>query len=458
MQFVERVRSFIEHHALFGADDLVMVGLSGGADSVALLRVLCTLGIRCMAIHCNFHLRGEESDRDQDFAEQLCHLLGVPCLVASFETSRYAEEQGISIEMAARELRYTYFERVRKEKGANCVAVAHHRDDSVETVLLNMIRGTGIHGLCGIRPRVKHVVRPLLDVSRQDIEAYLKVLGQDFVTDHTNLETLYKRNRVRLELLPLMREINPSIDRALLRMARISCDVSEIYDVYVHKELSNMLCTVGDHVELPIEKLRSSVGSLSLLYTWLHPYGFGRGTVEQIYEELNGPSGARYVCGAYTVWRDREMLVLMADGPDVKNDSFFLSPGETLRLNGDNCLCCEVLSADEMGSVSRDRFTASLDGDKLKMPLSVRRLRTGDRFVPFGMKGSKLLSDYLTDCKISRVRRSSMWVVCSGENIVWLVGERIDGRYAIGQTTQKIVRLVLLKDQPEQNVMRNDFV
>lgn len=449
MQFVERVRSFIEHHALFGADDLVIVGLSGGADSVALLRVLCTLGIRCMAIHCNFHLRGEESDRDQDFAEQLCRLLGVPCLVVSFETSRYAEKQGISIEMAARELRYTYFERVRKEKGASCVAVAHHRDDSVETVLLNMIRGTGIHGLCGIRPRVKHVVRPLLDVSRQDIETYLRALGQDFVTDHTNLETLYKRNRVRLELLPLMREINPSIDRALLRMARISCDVSEIYDVYVHKELSNMLCMVGDHVELSIQKLRSSVGSLSLLYTWLHPYGFGRGTVEQIYEELNGPSGARYVCGAYTVWRDRDTLVLMADKPDVKNDSFFLSPGETLRLDGDNCLCCEVLLADGVGAISHDRLTASLDGDKLKMPLSVRRLRTGDRFVPFGMKGSKLLSDYLTDCKISRVRRSSMWVVCSGENIVWLVGERIDGRYAIGRTTQKIVRLVLLKDQPE---------
>jgi len=208
---MKKVKEFIEKEDLFSKQDKILVALSGGADSVALTRILITLGYHCEAAHCNFELRGEESDRDEDFVRNFCRSLNIKCHSIHFETRRYADQQSISIEMAARELRYNWFSKICEESDCQVVAVAHHKDDSVETMLLNLIRGTGINGLLGIRPKNGNVVRPLLCASRQEVVAYLHRMNQTYVTDSTNLEDEYTRNKIRLNLLPLMEEINPSV-------------------------------------------------------------------------------------------------------------------------------------------------------------------------------------------------------------------------------------------------------
>ena len=224
------VNRFIEEKSLFFQKDKILVALSGGADSVALLRVLLALGYTCEAAHCNFHLRGKESDRDENFVRGLCNELNILLHVVHFDTQTYATKHRISIEMAAREMRYEWFEKLRQECDASVIAVAHHRDDSVETFLLNLIRGTGINGLKGIAPLNGHIVRPLLNVSRQDILQYLEHLHQDYVTDSTNLQDEYMRNKIRLNILPLLGELNPSVSESIAETANRLAETSLVYN------------------------------------------------------------------------------------------------------------------------------------------------------------------------------------------------------------------------------------
>ena len=224
-----KVRQYIERLKLLKSGDKTLVALSGGADSVALLRVLLELGYACETAHCNFHLRGEESDRDEAFVKDLCDKLKITLHIQHFDTLREAEEKGISVEMAARELRYSWFEELRKQTGCEQIAVAHHQDDSIETFLLNIIRGTGIKGLRGIQPKNGLVIRPLLCVSHEEILDYLKYLKQPFVTDSTNLQPDYTRNKIRLELLPMLESINPSVRQSILQT---SGHLNEAYLIY----------------------------------------------------------------------------------------------------------------------------------------------------------------------------------------------------------------------------------
>ena len=231
-----RVTQYIEKEGLFSSENKILVALSGGADSVALLCILHTAGYRCEAAHCNFHLRGEESNRDEQFVRQLCEKYKINLHTIDFDTTRYATEKHISIEMGARELRYNWFEKTRKDCQADVIAVAHHQDDSVETILLNLIRGTGITGLLGIRPRNGVVVRPLLCINREEIIHYLQSIQQEYVTDSTNLEDEYTRNKIRLNLLPLMQTINPSVKNNLIETCNYLNDVSTLYNKYIEKE------------------------------------------------------------------------------------------------------------------------------------------------------------------------------------------------------------------------------
>ena len=228
-----RVTQYIEKEGLFSSENKILVALSGGADSVALLCILHTAGYRCEAAHCNFHLRGEESNRDEQFVRQLCEKYKINLHTIDFDTTRHATEKHISIEMAARELRYNWFEKTRKDCQADVIAVAHHQDDSVETILLNLIRGTGITGLLGIRPRNGVVVRPLLCINREEIIHYLQSIQQEYVTDSTNLEDEYTRNKIRLNLLPLMQTINPSVKNNLIETSNYLNDVATLYNKYI---------------------------------------------------------------------------------------------------------------------------------------------------------------------------------------------------------------------------------
>lgn len=373
--FERLVGDFVSRHGLLLPTYRLLVTVSGGADSVALLRVLVAMGYDCRAVHCNFHLRDAESDRDEQFVRSLCRELGVPVEVIDFDTRAYAKINKVSIEMAAREQRYAAFEEQRVAMGCDVIAVAHHAEDSVETMLMNLLRGTGLDGLTGIKARNGRVVRPLLSVTRQDITNYLTALGQPWVEDSSNASDDYLRNRIRHHLLPLMEELNATA-------------------------LQNMLAT-AEHLQGASDVLQgvaSEAAGVTVLHGLLSPYGYNATQVENLLSALKNR---------------RQTLLPSGNDDEEKELTFSLQPYDATTMPHTNTTLC-------------------LDVRSLTAPLHLRHWREGDRFYPFGMGGRrKLVSDVLTDCKLSRREREAQQVLCVGDDIVWVVGIRSDERYRV---------------------------
>ena len=418
----QRIKQYIEKEDLFSSGSKILIALSGGADSVALLCILHAAGYPCEAAHCNFHLRGEESNRDEQFVRQLCKKYGIHLHTIDFDTTRYAAEKHISIEMAARELRYNWFEEIRNQCRADVVAIAHHQDDSVETILLNLIRGTGITGLLGIRPRNGVIVRPLLCINREEIMRYLQSIGQDYVTDSTNLEDEYTRNKIRLNLLPLMQTINPSVKNSLIETGNYLSDVATIYNRYIEEAKTRIATTEG----IRICELVKEPAPEALLFEILQPLGFNSGQIKDIVHSLHGQSGKQFSSKEWRVIKDREFLLLEKIQSEDKEELPFQIIKEEKEYTSDF-------------QIPRKKGTACFDADKLDGTISYRKWRTGDTFIPFGMKGKKKVSDYLTDRKFSISQKERQWVLCCGERIAWLIGERTDNRFRIDETTRRVV-------------------
>lgn len=420
---IERlVIQYIEKEHLFSSDHKVLIALSGGADSVALLRILHAAGYRCEAAHCNFHLRREESDRDECFVRKLCQDHGIPLHTIDFNTAQYAVEKHISIEMAARELRYKWFEKIKSERQADVIAVAHHQDDSAETMLLNLIRGTGITGLLGIRSRNGAIVRPLLCVTREEIISYLQSIYQDYVTDSTNLKDECTRNKIRLNLLPLMQEINPSVKSSLIETSNYLNDVAIIYYKGIAEAKERVFTPQGIRISALLDELVST----TILFEILHPLGFNSAQIKGISESLHGQPGKRFICKDWRVIRDRDFLLLETIRPENEKTPPFQLVKEERQYTSDFL-------------IPHDKEIACFDADKLKETISCRMWQTGDTFVPFGMKGKKKVSDYLTDRKFSISQKECQWVLCCGERIAWLIGERTDNRFRIDEATKRVI-------------------
>ena len=419
--FKNKINRYITEKGLFGLTDKVLVALSGGADSVALLRVLLQLGYRCEAAHCNFHLRGAESDRDEAFVVCLCETLRVPLHKADFQTKEYAAEKGISIEMAARELRYAWFESLLPVCGARVIAVAHHRDDSVETFLLNLVRGTGIKGLKGIAAVNGRVVRPMLGVSRADILDYLEALQQDYVTDSTNLVDEYMRNKIRLNVLPLLRELNPSVDDTLAETAMRLSDTSAVYQQAMHEAVQR----VRKENCISIAGLLAEVVPQALLYELLYPLGFNSAQVGEVFRSLKAESGRRFLSKEWELLKDRDFLLLRPVGGEYPAPELLVQEADKDSVE-----------------IEKDNRIAFLDADTVMQPLVLRKWQSGDAFVPFGMKGKKSVRNYLKDRKKTLFEKENQYVVCnvSGE-VVWLVNERIDDRFKVTGKTQRVLVL-----------------
>lgn len=442
-----KIRRFIQENRLLEGGDRVVVGVSGGADSVALLRVLTGLGYDCVPVHCNFHLRGDESDRDCAFTRNLCSSLGLELRVVNYDTQQYAREKGVSIEMAARELRYADFEKIRIETGSAAIAIAHHQDDSVETVLMNLVRGTGIRGLTGIKPKNGSVIRPLLAVSRSEILTYLDSLKQEFVTDSTNMETVYTRNKFRHEVMPLLRTVNPQADRAVLQTARHLNDVLDLYMKQVEDCKLRVVTNTPDGLVVDVPGLMDTPSPRGVLFEILSPYGYNDRQIGLIMDSLGGESGKRFEAGGTVLVKDRDRLVLCEsrseDGgdcvvllSDMKDGGMeFSAFGRTFRLETRN----------GNAPVSRDCMVATLDMGKVGDRVVLRHWKQGDWFVPFGMKGRKLLSDFMTDRKMDLIQKRQQLVLCnSNGDIMWVVGQRSDDRYRVCASTE--LQLVLFAD------------
>lgn len=430
-----KIDAYIKKYNLLNTSDLYIIALSGGADSVALLLLLHEAGYRVHAAHCNFHLRGAESDRDEAFCVELCEKLGVELYRAHFDTHEYAELHKVSIEMAARELRYSWFAQLCKDVGAAGVCVAHHRDDSVETVLLNLVRGTGLRGLTGIQPKQKMsqknrpsvtCLRPLLCVSRAEIEDFLAKRGQKYVTDSTNLEADVQRNKIRLQVLPLLRELNPAVSENIQRMTENVGEAQTVLDTIVDKYRNSNI--------LEIRELEKYGSSEYIIYEWLKNYGFNGSQVRQI---LDAESG-RIVSSAsgYEVLKDRSRLIVEAISKPLKRN---IVPEEgTYRLD-ENVLFrvrkCAVY-------VSKMPYIATLDAAKVRFPLTIRGVEEGDWMIPYGMSGRKLLSDLMTDCKMTVFEKRRQLVVVDAQGvIVWAVGLRTDQRVAVSDQTKEVLEI-----------------
>ena len=444
-----KVGKYIEKNNLLKSNELYIVALSGGADSVALLLLMHEQSYRVHAAHCNFHLRGEESDRDEQFCVELCERLRIPLHRIHFDTKTYAEVHHVSIEMAARELRYSYFAQLCEDIGAAGVCVAHHRDDSVETVLLNLLRGTGLRGLTGIKPRSEQVVtrkgvqpeqgklvvlRPLLCVSRAEIEAFLAEKEQQYVTDSTNLEADVLRNKVRLQVLPLLHEINPAASENIQRTAENLLSAQVFLDA--------VLSEYKNRKELILSNITDCASREFVVFEWLKDYGFNGQQARQILEAETG--GVITSPAGFDVLRDRDRLLVE---PSMKPMKPMRIPEEGTYILGKNVgFESEEIRFSVKKSpvfVSKDPFVATVDAAKVPFPLSLRRVEEGDWMQPYGMKGRKLLSNLMTDLKMSVFeKRRQLVVVDALGNVVWAVGLRVDARFAVTEQTHEVMEMI----------------
>lgn len=440
--FLRKVSRFAAANALLDKGATYIVALSGGADSVALLLAMKELGYGIEAAHCNFHLRGEESDRDEAFCSRLCADNGIKLHVTHFDTVGFAKLRKVSIEMAARHLRYSYFANLVDDVGAAAVCVAHHQDDSVETVLMNLIRGTGIHGLVGIRPRNGRVVRPLLCVTRAEIESCLRAAGQDYVTDSTNLVDDVVRNKIRLDVIPMLKRINPSVSDAVARTASRVGEAVKALDAQTDKAVGRLLhVSGGGRVSVPLGALRNESSPELVLFHIMKRYSFNPSQVEQVYGSLASDPGRVFSSPTHQLLIDRDNIVIEPLGgaqvsPMKIPETGVYVVGDDLKLR------LETVDCGAGFELSRARDCCYADMSKVKWPLVVRPCATGDRFVPFGMKGSKLVSDYLTDIKMNLFDKRRQLVVADADGrIIWLVNQRPDNRFRITGSTATALRI-----------------
>lgn len=437
-KFLLTVRNYADNVGLFNLSCKYLVTLSGGADSVALLLTMKDFGYDIEAVHCNFMLRGEESFRDERFCVNLCKRLGVKLHIVHFDTKEYASLHKVSIEMAARELRYSHFEKLRNDIGASGICVAHHRDDCVETIILNFLRGTGVRGLCGIRPRNGYILRPLLCVGKNDILDYLSSIGQYFVTDSTNLVDDVMRNKVRLDVLPLLESINPNLRNSLIKMSDYMTETSKIVDDYASASASE--CIAEDGV-VDISKLKNLISPEFTLYSIVSRYGFSSTQTDEIMRSLDNGSGHIWISDSHELLIDRNRIIIAPKNDSERSETMKV-PECGIYICGNRKFSFSLETMDEDFRLSRTSDCVCLDADKVVFPLFIRHFTKGERFIPFGMKGSRLVSDYLTDRKKTLFQKRVQLVVSGKEGcILWLVGERPDNRYRITDRTQKILRI-----------------
>lgn len=441
-----RVASFFRREGLSPGGLTAGVALSGGADSVALLAVMRSLGWECAALHCNFHLRGAESDRDARHAEEIARRLGYRFLAVDFNVGERRAATGESLEMACRELRYEWFERIAAETGLDFIAIAHHADDREETFLMNALRGTGLKGLCGIPERRGIFVRPMLDCSRREIIEYLDKTGLNYVTDSSNLVDDVKRNKLRLNILPAIHRDFPSASKGLGRtMANLRSDYG-LLTALVSREADKYVRGDAIRVSDLLEDYNGEV-AVNLLYRFMRQVADCEGDPDAALRVIASvsESGRYFDFGHRRFLLDRGRLVLLRDGivgnEEVALDLKDLKAGNPLFVElGDSALEAMLLPAADFDR-NAGPGTIWLDEEALRVPLTLRHPCVGDRIAPFGMRGTVLLSKLMKDAKLPDNEKPRQWVLLAGDKVLWLCGIRCSKHYPVTAATKRIARL-----------------
>ena len=433
------VSKFIDKKLLCQRDDKLLIAISGGADSVALFLCLKELGYDIELAHCNFNLRGEESDNDEEFVKQLADNFGVRLHLKSFDTEKYANGNKVSIQVAARDLRYKWFNELLVDNNLNYIAVGHHKNDDVETFFINLTRGSGLKGLLGIKPKNNNIIRPLLCVSRLEIETYLLAFKQSFREDSSNKTVKYLRNKIRYELIPLLTEINPSIQKTISNEIEILEGVFQVFEEQIESKRKKIVQNENGIFKLKITDVQKLNPLNIYLYEFLNPYGFSE--VNQIIKALNTQSGKQFFSKNYQLNIDREYILIFKISKEnlsfeILENQHKISTPFTMELSK---------STDR--KVVKDRVIAKLDFDKLKFPLVLRKWKQGDKFMPLGMPTFKKVSDFFIDNKYSLIAKQQQWILCSADDIIWIVGDRIDDRFKITTQTKNVYIAEILKDK-----------
>ncbi len=436
-----RCLHFIEKENLFRRNQRILIAVSGGVDSMVLLYLLHKMEMDCAVAHCNFSLRGEASDGDCEFVKAAADAYGIPCYIEKFDTEEYAKSQKISIEMAARDLRYKWFADLCKKHSFDYLAVGHHADDVAETVLINLIRGTGITGLTGIKSKKGNVVRPLLPFTRKELIDFASASGIFFREDATNAEIDFVRNKIRHQVMPVLEQINPGIRTTMTENVQRFNDVAAIYNETMAMNKPLLQSRRNDSLEISIERLQKVTAPASHLYEILSPFGFHFRDISNMITALNGLSGKRFYSASHQLLIDRDVLIVSPKKEEEKQEFTILENQEELAAPFRAILQQFMKTTDF--KFSRSNNTACFDADLLTFPLTIRRWQHGDYFQPIGMKGKKKISDFFIDNKFSLQQKEETWLLLSGNKIVWVIGYRMDERFKITDKTKSIYQMVM---------------
>ncbi len=449
----------LEHRRLIGQNELaacecspkdsVLVALSGGADSTALLLSMAELFCEgkiggLFAAHLNHGIRGESADRDQHFCASLCGRYSIPFLTETADVPAYAKQRGQSLEQAAREVRYAFLERARSQFQADVIATAHHMDDQAETLLLHLIRGSGLTGLCGMQARNGSIIRPLLSVSRNEILAYLSERQEDYCEDETNAENAAMRNRIRNELMPVLRTYNPAITQSLHKTASLIAQDEALFDSMADE--AERAISIGEGLDRRrLSELPPPIASRIVRRRVYEKCGMvSQPDIRRVLSLLKAQTGtAIELSGGVSAWTDAEMLMLGAYPPAADYEVPFIVNGETITPRG--AFISEQVTTWQR---TQDGYEAFLDFEKLPNDLVVRSRREGDRFYPLGAPGERKLSDVLTDRKIARERRD-LPLLCSGHEVYYAAGLTISERAKVTPDTREILHLICYRGTRE---------
>lgn len=432
---------YIKKQKLIDPSSKILLAFSGGIDSVVMSKLFYDAGIAFGIAHCNFQLRGEESEEDENFAEVLAGKYNVPFHSVTFETTEYAKNNKLSIQVAARTLRYEWFEKIRKQFKYDYISTAHHKDDSVETFFINLIRGTGIAGMHGILPKQNNIIRPLLFADKENIRQFAKEKKLKFREDSSNASDKYLRNKLRNKIIPALKELNPSLENTITTTINNLHEVEIVFRKEIERKRKKLLVENKDSVIISIEKIKDLKPIAVYLFEFLKPYNFNSSEVKDIIHSLESQSGKQFFSETHRLVKDREDLIITKKKTIVKENSeseVQLKKDDKTISFAAHSLNLKTLKKTSANIISTKTTAASLDLNKLKFPLSIRKWQKGDWFQPIGMKGKKKLSDFFIDSKISIIEKENVYVMLSGKEIAWVIGYRIDDRFKITGKTSTI--------------------
>lgn len=451
MTLLQKFTSYVQKENLFQPKDNLLIAISGGADSSVLCALCAAAKYPFAMAHCNFKLRGEDSDRDEEFVKKLSEQYDVALFLTSFNTESIAKENKKSIEETARNLRYNWFKELmetsqQQDQPYKYLLTAHHADDNMETVVMNFFRGTGIKGLRGILPKQQHIVRPLLFAKRKEILQYADENKIEFVTDSTNAENEYTRNLFRNEILPGIEKVYPEAANNVLRNIDRFVDVEYLYEQSIATLKEKLIEIKGHEIHIPVLKLSKTKPLNTIIYEIIKDFNFTAAQVNEVEKLLQSESGKYIKSSSHRILRNRNWLIISPLMPTAAAVNIVIEDYDTNVLFGEGNLLINRIAAPE--SFSTDASIAFIDSDALKYPLLLRKWKQGDYFYPLGMKnknsnkvGKKKLSRFFSDIKLSLLQKEQVWVLESDKKIVWVVGYRIDDRFKITSSSKYILKL-----------------